>query len=211
VDAVTDDGGMDTNTTSAESTEVGQAPARPELVRPVAGRAIGGVAAGIAAYLNVSVGLIRVAFLIAVVFGGLGFALYALGWLLIRDEAEAESIAQRLISGIGSGPSWIGVALLVLGAVIFLANFTFFSDSIVWALVLVVAGYLLYRGDLGGGRTSEGTGESRSPPALPATPPRPPRPASPRPRPLRPRHPGRFRRHRHRRHRRRHPPRSLVG
>lgn len=171
---MTDDGGMDTNTTSAESTEVGQAPARPELVRPVAGRAIGGVAAGLAAYLNISVGLIRVAFLIAVIFGGLGFALYALGWLLIRDETESESIAQRLISGIGSGPSWIGVALLVLGAVVFLTNFTFFSDSLVWALVLVVAGYLLYRGDVGGGRAAETTGDqpvASSPPGdmAPAT------------------------------------------
>lgn len=168
---MTDDGGMDTNTTSAESTEVETTPARPELVRPVAGRAIGGVAAGLAAYLNVSVGLIRVAFLIAVVFGGLGFALYAIGWLLIRDETESESIAQRLLAGVGSGPSWIGVALLTLGAVVFLANFTFFSDSLVWALVLIVAGYLLYRGDVGSGRDKEPADDAAVPSTTPSSPP----------------------------------------
>jgi len=150
-----DDGGMDTNTKSAESPEIGTAPVRTELVRPVAGRTIGGVAAGLAAYLNISVGFMRAIFLIAVIFGGLGFALYAAGWLLIRDETESESIAQRLISGAGSGPSWLGIGLLVLAAAIFLGNFTFFSDALVWALVLVIAGYLLYRGDIGGGRNQE--------------------------------------------------------
>src|SRR5690606_40633581 len=80
---------------------------------------------------------------------------------LIRDETESESIAQRLISGAGSGPSWLGIGLLVLAAAIFLGNFTFFSDALVWALVLVIAGYLLYRGDIGG-RSEEHTSELQS-------------------------------------------------
>lgn len=191
---------MDTNTTPVEPTTAHDPQARPQLVRPVSGRAIAGVAAGIARYLNISVGLVRVAFLIAIVFGGLGFALYGAGWLLIRDEAESESIAQRLVGNIGSGPSWIGAGLLIVGAVIVLANFTFFPDSLVWALVLVVAGYLLYRGDIGAGRAttaSEGiesastapavtpaatpSGEAAVPPAPPA--PRRPVPSTPAPPP----------------------------
>lgn len=168
---MTDDAGMDTNTTSAESTETQVPPSRPALVRPVAGRSIGGVAAGLANYLNLSVGLVRFLFLFSVLFGGLGFALYAAGWLLIRDETESESIGERLIGNIGSGPSWIGVGLLVIGAVIFLENFTFLRGSLVWAIVLIVGGVMLYRGDIGGSRRSEGdsreTGKEETAPATP--------------------------------------------
>ncbi|HEX2155016.1 MAG TPA: PspC domain-containing protein [Acidimicrobiia bacterium] len=118
-------------------------------MRPSAGRAIAGVAAGLANYLGVSTGLVRFGFLLAIVFGGLGIALYLAGWLLIRDEAEPTSIAQRVFDNLGSGPSWIGIGLLILGAVIVLDNFTFLSGSLIWAVVLVTVGFLLYRGDIG--------------------------------------------------------------
>lgn len=170
---MTDDADMDTNTTSAESTETQVPPSRPALVRPVEGRSIGGVAAGLANYLNLSVGLVRFLFLFSVLFGGLGFALYAAGWLLIRDETESESIGERLIGNIGSGPSWIGVGLLVIGAVIFLENFTFLRGSLVWAIVLIAGGVLLYRGDIGGSRAPEDhpqeTGGEGPAPAVTAT------------------------------------------
>lgn len=186
---MTDDAGMDTNTTSAEPTENQVPPPRPALVRPMTGRSIGGVAAGLATYLNLSVGLVRFLFLFSVLFGGLGFALYAAGWLLIRDETETESIGERLIANIGSGPSWIGVGLLVIGAVIFLENSTFLRGSLVWAIVLIVGGVMLYRGDIGGSRRSgsdprETGGKGPTPATPPATrpnvaPPAPPVPQRP--------------------------------
>ncbi|MFP3913698.1 MAG: PspC domain-containing protein [Actinomycetota bacterium] len=191
---------MDTETTSLQPDPT--PPTRAPLVRPVEGRAVAGVAAGLARYLNVGVGLIRFAFLVAVIFGGMGLVLYGAGWLLIRDEAESESIAQRLLDNLGSGPSWLGVTLLILAGVIVLDNFTFMPGSLIWAIVLVTVGLLLYRGDLGrdadppkGERRSEdphaegGTGPEPgggAPPAPPAeprpsatTPPSPPPPPPP--------------------------------
>lgn len=150
-----DDPGMDTDTTSFESTETQTPPAPRRLVRPVAGRSVAGVAAGLAHYLNMPVGLVRFGFLFAIVFGGLGFVLYVAGWLLIRDEAESEPIAQRVFENLGEGPSWLGIALLVLGAVIVLDNFTFMPGSLIWAIVLVTVGLLLYRGDIGPRTESE--------------------------------------------------------
>lgn len=148
---MTDDRSMETNTTSIETPRTPPA-GRGELVRPVAGRMFGGVAIGLANHLDVSVGLIRLAFVVATIIGGVGIALYVAGWLLIRDETERESVAQRFLANIGSGASWIGVLLLVLGAVIVLEVFTFLPGSLIWAVALITIGYLLYRGDLGGER-----------------------------------------------------------
>lgn len=164
-----DDPGMDTDTTSFESTETQTPPGPRRLVRPVAGRSVAGVAAGLAHYLNMPVGLVRFGFLFAIVFGGLGFVLYGAGWLLIRDEAETESIAQRVFENLGEGPSWLGIALLVLGAVIVLDNFTFMPGSLIWAIVLISVGLLLYRGDIGP-RAESDAGPSEVEPGAPTGP-----------------------------------------
>ena len=143
---MTDDQGMNTNATSTESTEVR---ADRRLVRPVAGRSIAGVAAGLANYLDLPVNWIRLGFIVSALFGGLGVVLYLAGWVLIRDETEPDTIAERVIGNIGSGSSWLGVALVIIGAVIVLDVFTFMPGSLIWAMVLVVVGVFLYRGDLG--------------------------------------------------------------
>lgn len=164
-----DDPGMNTDTTSFETTDTQTPPPPRRLVRPVTGRSVAGVAAGLAHYLNMPVGLVRFGFLFAIVFGGLGFVLYVAGWLLIRDEAETESIAQRVFENLGEGPSWLGIALLVLGAVIVLDNFTFMPGSLIWAIVLVTVGLLLYRGDIGP-RAESGAGQSEVEPTQPTGP-----------------------------------------
>ncbi len=147
-----DDADMDTNTTSAESNEAraqaNQPPPRPPLVRPVQRRVIAGVAAGLAQTMGISTGLVRLAFVIATLFGGAGIALYLAGWLLIRSEDRSQSPVQRLLDNRGSVPAWIGIGLLVLAGVIVLDRFTVLSGSMLWATVLVVVGVLLYRGDL---------------------------------------------------------------
>ncbi|HJR91854.1 MAG TPA: PspC domain-containing protein [Acidimicrobiia bacterium] len=145
---MTDDEAMETSTASTESNETRQSPPRPEMVRPVEGRVFAGVAVGVARYLAISPVLARVLFAVLTVFGGLGVALYLAGWLLIRGEHEAESLAQRMLDNLRTGPSWIGVALLALAAVIVLDNLTFLSGSLLWATVFIVIGVLLYRGDL---------------------------------------------------------------
>jgi phage shock protein PspC (stress-responsive transcriptional regulator) len=60
-------------------------------------RMIAGVAAGIARYLDADVTIVRIVMAASVVFGGLGFALYIAGWLLMPNEGSEQSIAQRLM------------------------------------------------------------------------------------------------------------------
>jgi phage shock protein PspC (stress-responsive transcriptional regulator) len=119
-----------------------------ELVRPREGRMVAGVAQGLANRFNLPVVLIRVVFALLTFGGGLGLALYAAGWFLIRSDDEAEAPAERFFSGATSGRSWIGIGLVFLAAMILLDNFTFLSGGIVWAVGLLVVGILLYTGDL---------------------------------------------------------------
>jgi len=59
---------------------------------------LGGVAAGIASYLGVDVSVIRIAFVVLAIVGGVGIPLYLACWLLIPDEYTAQSIATEFTS-----------------------------------------------------------------------------------------------------------------
>lgn len=154
-------------------------PPRPSLVRPREGRVLAGVAAGLADHLNISVALVRIAVVISVFFGGAGIIGYLAGWLLIRNEDEPEAIANRLARNLGSGYAWLGVILLAIGFAVIADNVFFLRGGWTWALILIVVGYLLYRGDIPRPSASPPTGPpSPADPgrevAAPAVPPRPP-------------------------------------
>ena len=117
------------------------------LHRPGEGRWIAGVALGLAHRLQVQPWLVRVVFVILVPVGGVGIFLYAAGWILIPDQGEPESIA-RGWSGTRSARRWVGVILIGLAAVVLLAETSFVRGELVFALVLLGIGVLLYRGDL---------------------------------------------------------------
>jgi phage shock protein C len=78
-----------------------------KLERPREGRYIAGVAAGLAAYLGVDVTLVRVIFAVAALLGLLGVLAYLIAWVLIPEEGEKESIAEKIVSKDGTG-SWPG-------------------------------------------------------------------------------------------------------
>ena len=73
------------------------------LYRPVAGRMIGGVAAGIAEYLGVDVTVVRIVLAVLTFVGGAGVPVYVAGWLLIPDEGASQSIASELIGSLQGG------------------------------------------------------------------------------------------------------------
>ena len=116
------------------------------LHRPGEGRWIAGVALGIAHRLSIEVWIVRVAFIVLVAVGG-GILLYAAGWILIPDEGETESIF-RGWSGRPSARRWVGVILLALAAIVLLAETRLVRGELVFALILLGIGVLLYRGDL---------------------------------------------------------------
>jgi len=120
----------------------------PELVRPVDGRMLAGVSVGLARRFGLPVLLIRALFVLFAIGGGLGIALYATGWFLIRSEDETESPAQRFFSGAVGVKSWLGIAFVFVAILVLLENFTFISGGIIWAVALLIVGILLYTGDL---------------------------------------------------------------
>ncbi|HEY7704379.1 MAG TPA: PspC domain-containing protein, partial [Acidimicrobiia bacterium] len=172
----------------------------PEMTRPREGRAIAGVAAALAIRFNLPVMLVRIIFVVLAFTGGLGLFLYAAGWLLIRSEDEPDTPAQRLLSQVGSWQGWLGIGLLAIAAVIVLDRIPFIRGDLLWAVALVVIGFLLYKGQLRipassrtdpnlttGASTMTSTsptagGIGATPPILPATatvPARPSRPPEP--------------------------------
>ena len=111
---------------------------------------LGGVAAGIARRFGIDVSLVRLAFVVAAAAGGVGFAAYALGWLLIPAGDSRPARA-----GIRSGRAAVEVALgtfllLVAALLAFRALGVWFSDAVVWPLVLIAAGgALIWRQSMG--------------------------------------------------------------
>lgn len=140
-----------------------------ELTRPIEGRMLAGVATGLAHRFNLPVLLIRVIFVILTFAGGLGVALYATGWFLIRSDDETETPAVRLFSGATSLRSWVGLGLVFLAVLVFLTNFNFVKGGYIWAIGLLVVGVLLYTGNLprlsGGSGSEKGTRPDTQPEA----------------------------------------------
>ncbi len=62
------------------------------------GRVVAGVAAGLATYFGVDPTLVRLAFALLTVFGGLGALLYLVAWVIIPDEVEGTSIADNVVN-----------------------------------------------------------------------------------------------------------------
>ena len=71
-----------------------------ELRRPVQGRLLGGVAAGIARYLGADVNLVRIGFVLLAFLGGAAVPVYIVAWLLIPEDGAAQSIAGELFSSL---------------------------------------------------------------------------------------------------------------
>ena len=112
---------------------------------------LGGVSAGIARRFGIDVSLVRLAFVVAAAAGGVGVAAYALGWLLIpagdsgAGAARASARAARR-SRSRSAPAcccWRCCSPSARSGI-------WFSDAIVWPLVLIAAGgALIWRQSLG--------------------------------------------------------------
>lgn len=117
-----------------------------EIVRPLEGRVIAGVAKGIANRFGWPDWLIRVGFVLTAFAGGLGIALYVAGWAFLRSEEETDTPADRFFRTERSVQGWVGVGLVVLAGLIVLGNFSFISGEVLFALALFAIGVLLYTG-----------------------------------------------------------------
>jgi signal transduction histidine kinase len=111
---------------------------------------IGGVASGIANRFGVDVSLVRLAFVVASAAGGFGLGAYVLGWILIPSGAS-RSARSRLPTGRAAVEVALGTGLLLLAALLTFRELgIWFSDAVVWPLVLIASGgALLWRQSLG--------------------------------------------------------------
>ena len=131
------------------ASEAGTTTARPVLQRDPEHRVIAGVCAGIGNRLDVDPLVVRIVFVAAAAAGGAGLALYALAWL-VMPAGVADGAPPRAAPRRGSRASVqvaLGVSLLLLAVLLALrALGIWFSDALVWPLVLVAGGgALLWR------------------------------------------------------------------
>lgn len=70
------------------------------LIRPQKGRMVAGVCAGLADYLGVDPTVVRVIVAVLSLIGGAGVVGYLVAWLLIPNEGDEQSQAERLIDRI---------------------------------------------------------------------------------------------------------------
>ena len=92
--------GTETSTDTASQLPPSQAAGHDpdlRLHRRHRGRMIGGVAAGLADYLDVDPTLVRIGFVALAFLGGLAVPLYIAGWVLIPDECTDTSIAEEML------------------------------------------------------------------------------------------------------------------
>jgi signal transduction histidine kinase len=121
------------------------------LRRDRSGRWLGGVCTGIARRYGVDLWLVRFAFVAATFAGGLGVALYALAWLLIPAAEVPGRAERRAPTGRAAFEVALGTGLLLLSVLLTSrALGLWFSDAVVWPLVLVASGgALIWRQSLG--------------------------------------------------------------
>ena len=129
---------------------------------------LGGVAAGIARYFDVEPWIIRLLFLL-LMFPGIGVLLYVAGWLLIPADGTDVSIGDRWLSKLG-GQNAVGTVLIILGAIWVLAILSDGLGGFGLAVALLIIGVLLYRGEIGSGRSAD---PAVSPPVAAAAKPEP--------------------------------------
>jgi signal transduction histidine kinase len=113
------------------------APLRRDPARGV----LAGVAAGLARRFGVDPLIVRVGFIAASAAGGMGLALYLLGWALMPGEDGSRAPVERIA---GRTETWLvvaGMVLLALAALLLLRKWgIWFSDAIVWPVILAAAG-----------------------------------------------------------------------
>ncbi|HEY7136679.1 MAG TPA: PspC domain-containing protein [Acidimicrobiia bacterium] len=130
---------------------IGSRNVRVRLVRPAAGRRIGGVAAAIGNATGVDPNLVRVAFVVLAFAGGVGVALYLAAWLVLPSEsAVAAGAARRRTTGSRrriDALQVVALASIVLGTLLLVRELHFvFVDGIVWPVAVAGIGVALLWG-----------------------------------------------------------------
>lgn len=129
-----------------DTTDTVRAPRR--LARPSEGRWLGGVAAALGDYFDLSPTIYRVAFVALALAGGTGVLLYVAAWLVIPDAREESSVAERMLRDHADRPSKaIGLALIAFVAILALSTARFWpGPGNLWlAAAIAVAAFVWWQ------------------------------------------------------------------
>lgn len=146
------------------------------LYRSRRDRVIGGVCGGLGAYFGIDPVIVRVVFVAAAIWGGLGVLGYLVLWIIIPPEERAGMATGDAIGAnvseierttmdfanearatfTSSEPemrkrsTWAAIALIVAGVVLLLGNVLGIALGKLWPLLLVALGlYLIYQAQQG--------------------------------------------------------------
>lgn len=117
-------------------------------------KVVGGVCSGLADYFNLDVALIRVAFVIALLFASFGFWLYIILWIVLpekkinfdfQSQQPSESETQTVDEDNKKTTSVIaGVSVVLIGVVFLINNFVPISWIWkLWPLILIAIGIVM--------------------------------------------------------------------
>lgn len=137
------------------------------IYRSESDQVIAGVSAGLGEYFEVDPTLIRIAFTILMLFGGGGFILYMLMWIVVPKESDvtkdpnlyvkdntqelknkAESLVESIDTSSGLGLNPAGLILVAIGVFFLLTNFGLLSwldFGKLWPLILIAIGFIALR------------------------------------------------------------------
>lgn len=141
------------------------------LIRRLQDRIIGGVCGGLARYLNIEVVLVRLFFVVFTLVGGIGPLVYIILWIIVPSEEQvgantgsaysvdgevikerAENFKDEFVEMVNRPDKktglYIGVALILVGAYIFMKNLNipwlaWVNNNVILAGLVIIAGAAL--------------------------------------------------------------------
>jgi phage shock protein PspC (stress-responsive transcriptional regulator) len=131
-------------TTTATPPEPAPQPQYRRLTRRPERGMIAGVAAGLGEHFSVDPLIFRIAFVVAVLAGGLGVLAYLLLWWLVPSSESGDDSQDRFRSWFRGLPTWVGIALLIVGAAAVSQGIGIWHPAIFWGVVLIGVGVLLF-------------------------------------------------------------------
>ena len=131
--------------------------AAPPLRRDTRHKMIAGVCSGIGKRIGIDPVFVRIGFVAGALSGGIGLVLYAFAWAVLPAEGDSASVVDRVRDRRAAWETALGAGLLVLAALLVFRQLgIWFSDAIVWPVVLAAAGAaVIWRQSAGGSARAE--------------------------------------------------------